>query len=392
MLGGTFDPIHLGHIHMGLSVLNAGYLDQLLVTPSGNPPHKSCSSSVEDRWKMVVSACACDERLVPSRLELDRSGTVYTFDTLTAMKKEYPGADLYYVIGADTLMQLHTWYRFPDVLSLCTFLVCPRSDVAESSALHRETGRLTALGGSFITVQMDLLSVSSTEIRTALSGGFSPDYMDVSVLEYCQCKGLYGSSGRLDHIDRWIDQLFSALKPKRFAHSLAVAYTAKRLARLHGIDPLKAEQAGLLHDCAKYLPLQEMRRIALEHSLTDDPAILESGALLHSLVGAQVAHDRYGMKDPDVLDAIRFHNTGMPGMSRLAVCVCLSDSIEPLRQTYPRLEQVRAMAEISLEKALLLSLEGTAEYVTARGKYLHPRTRETIRWLKTLPCVTGNPL
>ena len=389
ILGGTFDPVHQGHIRMGLSVLDAGYVDQLLVMPSGDPPHKSCASAAEDRWKMVVSACSCDKRLVPSRLELDQEGSIYTFDTLTLMRKEYPKADLYYIIGADTLMQLHTWRRFPEVLSLCTFLVCPRRDIPEDTVLSGEISRLTSAGGKFITVPMELLPVSSTEIRSALASGSEPEHLDISVLEYCQCKGLYGAPGRLDHIGPWIDGLFSSLKPKRFAHSLSVAHTAKRLAELHGLDALKAEQAGLLHDCAKCIPLQEMQRIAVENRLTDDQAFLEAGSLLHSIVGAWVAENRYGMKDPDVLEAIRYHNTGCAGMSRLAVCVCLSDSIEPLRQSYPHLEEVRALAESSLERALLQSLEETADYVVSRGLYLHPRTKDTIRWLRSLPCIVS---
>ena len=71
-------------------------------------------------------------------------------------------------------------------------------------------------------------------------------------------------------------------------------------------------------------------------------------------------------------------------MSRLSMCVCLADSIEPLRKSYPLLEEVRALAPRSLERALLLSLEGTAAYVRSRGRYLHPRTRETIRWLRSM--------
>ena len=183
---------------------------------------------------------------------------------------------------------------------------------------------------------------------------------------------------------RWVGRLSASLKPSRFAHSLSVAYEARRLARLHGIDFLRAEQAGLLHDCAKCLPLEEMQRIAAEHSLTEDPDILASGALLHSVVGAFVARRDYGMEDPEVLSAISYHNTGFPGMSRLDMCVCLSDSIEPLRELYPHLAQVRALAEVSLERALLLSLEGTADFVLSRGKYLHPRTRNTIAWLRAL--------
>ena len=95
ILGGTFDPIHNGHLCMGLSVLESESLDQLLVIVSGQPPHKSCGASAEDRWKMAVSACAFDDRLIPSRLELDRSGIIYTFDTLAAIKAQYPKADLF---------------------------------------------------------------------------------------------------------------------------------------------------------------------------------------------------------------------------------------------------------------------------------------------------------
>ena len=384
ILGGTFDPIHCGHIRMGLSVLDAGYVDSLLVMPSGNPPHKSCIVSAEDRWKMVVAACACDERLIPSRLELDRAGRIYTFDTLTALKREYPKAELSYIIGSDTLMQLRSWYRSDEVIKLCTFLVCPRSDGSEPSGYTSEAARLTSLGGRFLPVAMRPVSVSSTDVRSALSAGQRPDGLPIPVFEYCRCKGLYGFPGRIDGIDLWIEQLFKALKPSRFAHSLSVADTAKRLAETHGADPHRAEQAGLLHDCAKYIPLNEMRRIAAKYNLTDDPAMLDSTALLHSVVGARIAQDQYDMQDPEVLDAIRYHNTGFPGMSLLSMCVCLADSIEPLRKSYPLLDQVRALAEHSVERALLLSLEGTAEYVLSRGKYLHPRTRETIRWLRRL--------
>ena len=181
----------------------------------------------------------------------------------------------------------------------------------------------------------------------------------------------------------WVGKLSASLKPSRFAHSLSVAWMSRHLARVHGLDPLKAEQAGLLHDCAKCLSLEEMQRIAVSHSLTDDRALLASGALLHSVVGSWVAEEDYGMTDPDVLEAISYHNTGFPGMTRLDMCVCLSDSIEPLRESYPHLEQVRSLSEISLERALLVSLEGTADYVVSRGKYLHPRTKDTIAWLKS---------
>jgi nicotinate (nicotinamide) nucleotide adenylyltransferase/putative HD superfamily hydrolase of NAD metabolism len=381
ILGGSFDPFHRGHLRLGLSVLDAGLVDQLLVIPTGDPPHKDCFAGAEDRWKMVVAACSADDRLIPSRTELDRPGSTFAYDTLRSLRLQYPGASFCYLIGADVVMTLHLWHRYKEVLSLCTFLVFSRPGTDEAS-LSGALCRLSREGGRFTRIQADPMDISSSGIRSALAAGNLPESLDPPVLEYCRCKGLYGAGGRLEHIDEWLDSLFAALKPRRFAHSLSVAYTARRLAEIHGLDPLKAEQAGLLHDCAKCLPFDEMRSIALQNGLTDDSAFLSSGALLHSLVGAHLARIQYGMNDPEVLEAIRFHNTGAPGMSRLSMCVCLADSIEPLRRSYPHLEKVRALARDSLEKALLLSLEGTADYVKSRNQYLHPRTRETTRWLR----------
>ena len=388
ILGGVFDPIHEGHIRMGICALDTGAADEILVVPAGDPPYKTCAAGPEDRWKMVVAACTCDKRLIPSRIEIDRSGSSYTADTLKLLKKKFPKDELYYVIGSDSLKTIRFWKHPEKVLSMCRFLVCPRSGI-DPDETEKEIRHLTGMGGCFTILNMDPVSVSSSAIRSAFSGGQIPDCLNPAVWEYCSCKGLYGASGRMDRIDEWMDKLFSSLKAGRFAHSLSVAFTASGLARRHGIDPLKAEQAGLLHDCAKNLPLKDMRQIAESYSLTEDQAFLSSTSLLHSVVGAWVAEHRYGMTDPDVLDAIAYHNTGHAGMSRLAMCVCLADFIEPLRPEFPCLEEIRSLAGVSLEKSLLLSLEVTAAYVLSRGLYLHPQTKETISWLRSLPAVRG---
>ena len=387
ILGGTFDPIHAGHLQMASAVLSGGHVDKVLVVPTGNPPYKSCDSSPEDRWKMVVAACSGNAQLIPSRLEIDRSGPVYSIDTIREFRKQYPKAELFYIIGSDALLKLRKWHCFEDVLKACAFLVCPRKGAVDPLSFSKEAEYLTSLGARFVFVHMEPVTVSSTEIRAEASGRLANLFLDVSTREYINAKGLYRQERHIQDADVWIEKLFRDLNPHRFAHSLSVAFTARRLARIHGIDPDQAEEAGLLHDCAKCLPLKEMQRIAREHSLTDDPSLLESGALLHSTVGAWVARNEYGMADPEVLEAIAYHNTGHAGMSRLAMCVCLADSIEPRRDSYPLLERVRLLAELSLERALLLSLEGTSDYVRAKGKPLHPRTLDTIAWLKELPAV-----
>ena len=126
ILGGTFDPIHQGHIRMALSTLDTCHLDRLYVIPAGDPAYKSSVLNKEDRWKMVVTSCSQDSRLVPSRLELDHPGPTYTLDTLLALKKLHPRADLFFILGTDGLLKLHRWYKVEEVLPLCTFLVCPR--------------------------------------------------------------------------------------------------------------------------------------------------------------------------------------------------------------------------------------------------------------------------
>lgn len=389
ILEGTFDPFHQGHLQMARAALDSGHLDRLWVIPAADEAYKPCIVRKEDRWKMAVVACTQDERLLPSRLEIDSSGPAYTADTLLTLKKEHPKAHLFCVVGADGVMKLRRWRRLEEVLSLCSFLVCPRVGDVSPTDFHRELADLRAMGGRFSMIRMEPLTVSSTEIRDQLAAGSPSPGLYYPLREYMALKGLYGTSPRLEQANEWIDRLFAALDPRRFAHSLSVAAYSRRLARLYGVDQRQAEEAGLLHDCAKCLPLKEMRRIAVEHSLTVDPKVLESNALMHSLVGAWVARNQYGMADPEVLDAIAYHNTGHPGMSRLAMCVCLADSIEPTRGSYPLLDQVRILSELSLERALLMSLEGTADYVRQRGKYLHPRTQETIAWLRALPEVRG---
>ena len=384
IMGGSFDPIHQGHIRMAQCALESLRLDKVLMLPSGNPPHKPDITPAEHRYRMVCAACAGLDGLEPCREEVDRTGVIYTVDTLSILHEKYPKAELFYIIGADTLMELHKWRMFEKVLTLCTFLVCPRSWNYTPKQLDEERKRLTALGGQFILLDMEVVDVSSTEVRNAIRDGESTPLLPVQVRQYAQSAGLYGASLRIPEGPQWLAMLFEDLSLKRFSHTLAVADTARRLALLHGLDPVKAEGAGLLHDCAKCLPLKEMQRIAKDNHLTDDPSILESGALLHSVVGAYLARTKYGCTDEEVIAAIRSHTTGQPGMSQLAMAVWLADTIEPTRAPYPLLDKTRMLAGLSLEKAMITSLEGTLQHVRKKGENVHPATAETLNWLKTL--------
>jgi nicotinate-nucleotide adenylyltransferase len=171
IMGGSFDPIHQGHIRMAQCALESLRLDKVLMLPSGNPPHKPDVTPGVDRYRMVCAACATLPGLEPCREEIDRTGVIYTVDTLSILHEKYPKAELFYIIGADTLMELHKWRMFEKVLTLCTFLVCPRSWNYTPKQLDEERKRLTALGGQFILLDMEVVDVSSTEVRNAIRDG-----------------------------------------------------------------------------------------------------------------------------------------------------------------------------------------------------------------------------
>ena len=375
ILGGTFNPVHSGHISMAKAAMKAAKLDRVLMLPDGVPPHKTGIASAEDRWRMLCAAVAQEPGLEPCRLELDRGGVTYTVDTLTGLHSSLPKAELYYIIGADTLMELHNWRFFERVLALCTFLVVPRVCDHTPGEIDAERRRLTGLGGKFISVDMPPVGVSSREVREAIRQDLPTPLLPVPVREYAQLMGLYGCEPRIIESEVWMGPLFNDLSRKRFAHTLAVASTARSLALIHHVDAHKAEVAALLHDCAKCLPLAEMQRVARRGGRYVEPELLESDNLLHSVAGAALAKDKYGVSDPAVLDAIASHTTGHADMSPLAMVVYLADKIEPTRQSYPTLDKVRMLASLSLERAMLASVEGTAAHVESKGKgRLHPRT------------------
>ena len=102
-------------------------------------------------------------------------------------------------------------------------------------------------------------------------------------------------------------------------------------------------------------------------------------------MGAHLAKAEYGVEDPGILEAIRCHTTGQPGMTPMDMAVYLADKIEPTRASYPLLEKVRMLAQLSLPRAMIASMEGTSKYVRKGGKALHPDTLLTLGWLHTLP-------
>ena len=380
LMGGSFNPIHARHLEMARCALAEAELNRVLFLSTGNPPHKhEGMADGEDRFEMTRLAVFGIPRFSASRMELDREGVIYTVDTLRLLKKQYPDADLLYIIGEDTMLDLPNWRTPDEVFRLCTFIVCCRS--TGDLAAHPLYGELTARGARMRFLSLPPCDISSTEIRRELSAGRFPKELSPQVTEYIRIMGLYGVPQSPPGADRYYGTLRRALSDKRLVHSLLVAWTARKLAEKHGVDPALAEQAGLLHDCAKCMPLPAMQRIAKESKLPLDEETLENNNLLHGYVGAVLAEREYGVTDAGVLSAIRCHTTGKVGMRPLDMILYLADKIEPSRRDYPALQEVRRLAETSLIKAAGYSMGSTLDYVRSQHHTPHPATQQAADWL-----------
>jgi predicted HD superfamily hydrolase involved in NAD metabolism len=171
------------------------------------------------------------------------------------------------------------------------------------------------------------------------------------------------------------------LSDKRYAHTLRVAETAERLATLHALDPEKARLAGLLHDTAREIGKEELLRVAEEDGLPVGDFERERPILLHGPVAAKLAREDLGVEDGEILDAVRVHTTGEPGMGPLALALFVADKIEPGREQ-PGVEDLRELAPVSLHRAARAALEDSVSYNERRDRPAHPKSWQTLEWLR----------
>ena len=171
---------------------------------------------------------------------------------------------------------------------------------------------------------------------------------------------------------------------KRFEHTWGVEYTAAALAMRYGSDIDSARAAGLLHDCAKCLSDEKRLSICRKNHIPVTEVERKNPFLLHAKAGAYLAREKYGIKDPDILNAIRSHTTGRKNMSLLEKIIFVSDYIEPGRKHAPNLTDIRKLAFLDINRALVEILKDTLRYLEASGGDIDPMTEETWRCYSAL--------
>lgn len=165
------------------------------------------------------------------------------------------------------------------------------------------------------------------------------------------------------------------LTEHRYQHTLGVMETAISLARKFGVNEKKAELSAIFHDYAKFRPKDEMKEIIVTQGMPKD--LLEyNSELWHAPVGAYLAEVDAGITDKEVLDAIRFHTSGRRSMTKLEKVIYLADYIEPGRH-FPGVEEVRDLAKINLEEALIKAVQNTIMFLMKKNQAIYPETFHT---------------
>ena len=180
--------------------------------------------------------------------------------------------------------------------------------------------------------------------------------------------------------EEMLAKLKKKLPEKRYEHSIGVAYTAATMAFMHGVDYNKAYLAGLLHDCAKYVPNDKKIRKLEKRQILITDCEYKNPDLLHAKLSAVYAKEKYGVKDADILYSIAYHTTGRPAMSSLEKIIYIADYIEPNRAILPEMDVIRKEAYTDLDLCLLHILYNSVHYLNKKGAVIDSITEKTYEY------------
>ena len=193
IFGGSFNPIHYGHLMICEYIKEEMGLDKVIFIPTGNPPHKEIGVSAEDRYEMVRLSISPNPDFKISDIETTRVNLSYTVDTIRELKEIYKEEKLYFLIGLDSLFQLKTWMKIGDLSQEIEFVVALRPGYLDKEEVNKEIDFLRENFGTKINlIKTPLYEISSTDLRDRIREGKSLRYLiPKKVLDYIEESGFY---------------------------------------------------------------------------------------------------------------------------------------------------------------------------------------------------------
>jgi nicotinate-nucleotide adenylyltransferase len=357
ILGGSFAPVHRGHIFLAEKALSALKLDRVVFVPAYRSPFKlnaeGMETSAKDRIEMLAASIAGDSRFAIDNCEIRREGVSYTVNTLEDIIERYlPTGKPAFIIGDDLAVDFPKWRESDKILKL--------ADIAVARRINSQSVKYPF---EHITIENETLDVSSHEIRRRISeGGDWQELVPSGAVAIIKDRKLYGYSGDSPPVtvpDNIIQQIETVaretLSTERFLHSRQTAIHAYDLCRRFGLDPMDGYLAGIAHDLAKQLDNKLLFKIVKTAEMEISDLERDRPNLLHGKAAAVLLRERFSINNEEVLEAVVCHTSGKENMGQLAKVIYVADKTEASRIIDPALRKM--CREDSLDNILLAVLE-----------------------------------
>ncbi|MDR1067978.1 MAG: nicotinate (nicotinamide) nucleotide adenylyltransferase [Clostridiales Family XIII bacterium] len=353
VLGGSFDPVHTGHLLLAENARMQAGLSRVLFMPAYIQPFKRDArvSPDDERTAMLRFALRGNPYFAQTDVELVRGGVSYTIDSLRELRAgaagELAGDRLAFILGTDMFLMMEKWHLAAELLAEFDIIVGVRPGYAGGA--HEKVERYAAAlreryGANIRLIGSSDMELSSSDIRERLTNGGSLRYLvPEDARRYLLVRAKEDAA--------------------RWEHTKGVMRFAGELADRYGENRHKAELAALLHDYCK-----------------DSSGGAENN-LRHGALAAEAAKAEFGIDDADILNAIRYHTTGRAHMSRLETIVFIADTLAPGRN-YAEVDELRKLAETDLNRCALAVLTELEKYVKKSGYKSSRDSREAIAWLR----------
>ena len=356
IFGGTFSPIHKGHLKIIKEIKLELNLDIVYFVPSHKTPNKKFTIekiSSKDRIKMVKKAIyeEKDKNLKVSNFELRQKGVSYTYKTIKHFREKYPNAELFWIMGEDRYHNFYSWEKCQKITKEAKVVVFRRS---------KKINNLIKNDKNVIYMSRTFFDISSTKIMSNLDWENIP----AQVQKYIAKKRLY-----LKTI------VFQTLKESRYEHSVAVSSHAKRLATKYAFRDVKtAELAGLVHDLFK---LHSDKELIIEYKrlfTLKDPNINNIPLpALHGFVCALWLKKIYGINDKKMLNSIKNHTLATGNATKLDKIIFVADKISTDRKG-DEVGKLRKLSYLSLDETYKKIVKQLVKKLQKRGIEIHPNT------------------
>ena len=390
--GGTFNPIHNGHVRAAETFYDKIGLDELLIMPTFVSPHKEMEKGDDPSYRLEMARLAFDDNernITVSDYEIERGGKSYTYLTLEHFKS--PDTRLYFLVGTDMFLCLDRWRNPQSIFDAATIVLMRREDDKENSEAIEEKKCCYErdFGAKIEFLAASPIELSSSFVRELVSNG-------EDINEYVnKCVAKYISSYRLYSTDPIYNAVRELVPKKRHRHIFGTVDEALCLAKIYGLSSKETEElriAAALHDITKYFTPEEHIGYLKGVGIPIDSETLKSHKTYHQLSGAVMARQLFpDMVNDTVFGAIRYHTTAKADMTLIEKLMYLSDYIEPNRTFsdcvklreyfYTKINRGENKSDVLLD-TLILSLEMTINDLKSEGHPIHKDTANALEFLK----------